>query len=1339
MAITLTPQIKQKIQEYEDHCLKALAFLEDKDYEHCTGDFRKSCEALFKILIFDRFGNVNGLKIILGQIDFRNIPSDGIPLAYQKLLTNAKKSSKYNNDFLQSFKDIQGLGNGAAHNPNSPDDKTIKIQAELSRAQSYKITKWLYNDLLNIPIQAGLMGAYNGNGIEVVNEADSSEKWNNFYSAVDEFSRYNRYILIAPPEFSSCSDLEIKALTKINWSFVLDFNPDSKSNGLFKTFEEFYKDKLIPIIIEQKGQKNIVGEGVFKINWLFSNGISSIADTITSDIRAWIKKKYPAFIIELFRDFFSRSTKRYTIIYLYDKIEYIEEIVRSISQINEGQNDITKHVFVYQNSDLQPRIQEFEKFGIQMETFNLTLNEIISGISSTQLATIEEKNKAIIVPARTAKEEITTIDVSSSYPTLLDNGIEVVHQQIDNISEESKEAIPSFYKGQKITWKDIANEIDVRRNKTNSIVEKIKNLLSTSKCSIKFELKHFPGAGGTTVGRRIAFELRNEYPTIIISKYNRTITPRLISDFADQVQKSILAIVEASEINSNELDELTRKCNSDKKNIIFLYLVRTYNKPKDSEKTSFLKATMLDINERDRFISKFKNYSIKKEELNSFIAKQPSECELIDFSLSLDLEEFNENHILNYVKGYVEKMLEKQLTFVKYVAIIYQYSQHSVSDLIFRNLFSSKSLSEELRQITIENQFIRKLLLQEMDINEESTEYWRPRFSKFSEYILKILIDPNWKDHISIHVIELIKNCKENNQYLDDEIRKILRGVLLERNNQDLLGSEEEYKGLASNEQFSSLLKDIGEKQKQKEVLQSLVENYPEESHFLGHFGRFLYEKAEEINDYKEAEDYINRSFEFGGDTDSNLQHIAGMCQRRILEFYSRNYSSSDFIKEDLLIELIERTDCANTYFNASREIDPYNIHAYIAQIQTIIHAIDFGKQISGISKKEEFITSDEYSWFAEQFSKAIQLVDEARMVIEHLETNGKSNFLNKSTNYLRQGEAKTYEILGDYSSSVSTFKSLSDTADRNLRPYFRSMYIYAILLKKVKGQRNNISHAWEKLNTEEITSIDNALNSNILQDPGNIQSFRLWLKFIRYSSKSISLNEILTKIKIWYENSSDNHLANLECSYYLYVIYSCLAMRAGDSFSDFNVKEAQRFSSVCIGRSNNSKFTYEWYGKGDGIKMLVNHKDHVVDDFSNLLEVKGTISRILSKQQGKIKLECGLDAFFVPVHGNFMQGKDETTEVLFYVGFRHDGLMAWNVRRVSSSEVTPDEEIRSVVLIKKEYEDINRVEDIEDIEEPTSEIVSDDIFRPETTKIEVPKVVGKIDLSQFDKFKKKR
>lgn len=1338
MSISLTPEITLKLKEYNDHCINALAFWEKNDYEHCTQDFRKSCEALFKILIYDHFGSNNALKIIIGEIDDQLLPSKNVELGYSGLWNAAKNSLKYDHTLTSAYKDIKEHGDKASHNLNPNKKKIEKIDAELCKTSSFKITKWLYETLLSSSIPTNLFEAHNGNIFEIIKKPTQSEIWHNLYSSVDEFSSFNKYILIAPPEFTGCSEKEIESLSRINWSFIIDFNPNSKSNGLYKVFEKKHGNELIPITISQNDQKNLVGEGKYKVNWLFANGLASILGSTAKDVRSWRQKKYHTFIKSLLSDFFSRTVQRYTIIYLYDKIDFIEEIVRPISEINEDTNDLLNHVFVYQNHDLLPRIEEFEKYGIQFETFSISLNEILSGISSTHSSLNEEKNISIIVPARTVKDDNAWIDISSYYPTLLDNNIEVIHKQIDYVIQDKEEDIPAFYKGQKITWKDISNDVDVRRNKTNIISERIRNLLLTSKSSVKFELKHFPGAGGTTIGRRIAFELRNEFPTLLISKYNRAITNKLISDLADKVQKSILAIVEASQINNNELDDLIRKCNSDKKNVVFLYLSRTYSRTKDSDKSSILFASMLSIEERDRFISKFRIFATNKDSVDSFNSKKPSECELIDFSLSLDLEEFNENHILEYIRGYITKLPESEVEFAKYVAIIYHYSQQSVSELIFRSLFK-KSLSEDLVQTSVENQFIRKILLQETDSNIENTEYWRPRFSKFAELILKIIIGENWKDHISMHVIELIKKCKENNPYLNDEVKKILKGVLLERNNEDLLGVDEQWKSNTSNEQFSALLRDIEEKQKQKEVLKSLVENYSEESHFLGHYGRFLYEKAEEISDYDEAEEYISKAFDNGGQNDSNLQHIAGMCQRRRIEYYKRQFEIKTFDKNELLLELIELTNSANLYFNASRDIDPYNIHAYVAHIQTLIQVIDFGKEISGISKKEEFITNSEYSYFAEQFSYVIQLIDDAKIVVEHLEANGKSNYIAKANNYLKQSEANTYEILGDYSSSISTFKNLADTADRNLRPYFRSMYIYSILLKKVKGKKSDINRAWGQLNSEEIQNIENALDSNILQDSGNIQSLRLWLRFVRYSSKTISLTEILAKIKIWFENSSENYIANLECAYYLYVIYASLAIRAGDTFSDFNVKEALKFIQICKEKSNNSKFPYEWYGKGEGIKMLINHRDNSSNDFSGLQEVRGTITNIYSKQQGKIKLECGIDAFFVPVHGDYIQGKDETTDVVFYIGFRHDGLIAWNVKRVNPIAEVKEVEIISDIIVRKEFDEIKKADDIEEIKEISNPKNDIDIFRTDVPKIKEPKVLDKIDLSKFDRFKKKR
>ena len=101
MEILKTSQIEQKITDYRNHCIKALSFYEQKNYSNCTQELRKSCEAMFKILLFSHFGDKDGLKLVLGKLDFNRRALNGKDLMFQQLFDNAKKTSKYNSRVIE--------------------------------------------------------------------------------------------------------------------------------------------------------------------------------------------------------------------------------------------------------------------------------------------------------------------------------------------------------------------------------------------------------------------------------------------------------------------------------------------------------------------------------------------------------------------------------------------------------------------------------------------------------------------------------------------------------------------------------------------------------------------------------------------------------------------------------------------------------------------------------------------------------------------------------------------------------------------------------------------------------------------------------------------------------------------------------------------------------------------------------------------------------------------------------------------------------------------------------------------------------------------------------------
>lgn len=1314
--------INQKINEYIKHCILALDFFLKDDYEHALTDFRKSGEAFMKIYIVDKCGDILGYKVIVGELNMDSTPCSSKPhdLQYQELIDICKNERLLNQRTFSRLLDIQKESNPTAHNSNKGlANGDFKFSAELCKVQSFELTKFIFTTLKE-SVSMDLSNAYNGDINQALITSIKSSDWDEFYQYVDMFNPHCKYILISPQKYKGCTEAQLKLLSNINWSFIVDFDPSSKTNGLYQAFMPDIETNAVPITINQRGQKNIVGRGTNgNINWLFANGLTGILGSETSDFTSWRGKKYHKFIGELFLEFYTASIDRLCLIFLADDYDYIEAITNIISDIDIIPNDMLKYVFISDKVEYLNRVSKFDKYGINYGIFNISHSELIAKLS---LSVKEKKNKndAIIVPARTRDSEQTFIDVSKIHSKLLDAGITIVHQTIADSAEALKQDPPLFYYGEQITWSELAIDVDVKRNKYIDVYDKVRGHLTTSKSSLKFELQHKPGAGGTTIARRLAYDLRKEFPTIVLSEYSKTKTYNTLSVFIQEVNKPILAIVEASDINTNEIDELIRNCNTQKQIVIFVYVRRNLLRTKETQFSAHINDKMLDIAERDKFIGKVKQYLNKENNLVDLSNLFSNESEVIDFALAISEKNYSKTRIDEYIKQYINSLPEEQVQFIAYVSFIYHYSQKKVSELLFRSLFK-KGLSEDLKQKSIEDRYIEKVVTQEKQEMSYS-EYWRPRFSRFADAALSIILggpeSNDWKEQIPVYAKELIKAIKINNEYLVDETKDILKSVFLERRNEDLLGKEEEWQSKISNEQFSSLLQDVASQpSEQKNILLLLAESFPNEAHFWGHLARYTYEKSDTVEDFTEAKGYIENAFDANGDQDFNLYHIAGMCQRRLIEYYKRN---------DIKIsvtQLTEIADSANDYFIESRQINPDNIHAYISQIQTIITVLEYGKIVSGATDFRQFITDAQNHWFLEQYGVLCDLIDETKILIEQQETLGVTKKTTKSKSLLGFSEGKTNNVIGNFHTSAEIFKKLIDSSERDIRPRLRMMYIRSILLEKVKGDSSKTKEAWKLLSTPEKNSIDKYITDNLLQDANNVHTLRLWFQFIRYTSNTASIEEIVSRLKILYNNSEGHPLMRLEASYYLFIMNTLLLIKSSASINTKLLDETKELIKECKDLSSSDKYPFEWLKGVDNVNGIVSHKDkkNISDD--NLLQMVGIITNINSRQQGTIILPCGLTAFFVPFHGGFIIGQDETTEVQFNLAFRHDGLAAYNVVR------TFDVDNNAIKLSETEVEEVVEIEATQ--EEPIE-------IETEKHIVVGPKILGKIDLSQFDKYKKK-
>lgn len=1315
--ITLTSKVKASKESFLEHSKKAISFCKKEEWEEALERFRKAAEAFMKVYIYNTFGDELGQEIIDGQKDeFGNsLPSPHRKLMLQNMIDLQARHQFWNStqfgNYNSRVKDLQLKGNKFSHDNENKDE--LYRYALLCKSQIIELAYGLYSDLdEKVPDIFRLE-------LEQINNEFKMPDWKEFYDFVEEFENRCRYILIAPKDYGNCSIEALGILRHIKWSTIVDFNPRTKDNGLYKSFGKELDEKCIPLMITQLHERNIASNSSGNtINWIFANGLDTVPETVTNVFKTWRSKKYHKLVSNIIEDSNRNSISRLCIVFVDTEIDYMVEIVRELADLDGIDNDLIRIAYCSSSIDLRMEVEcQLQNFDFNYHVFNLSISELVSGIASVTRQ--EEAKNIIFIPGKTKDKEDELLDATDKYSRLFDSGIHIVHQNIADTCEETALPIPNFFSGNKITWKELSEEVDVSRDLFEELKIKITGLLDNSKQSVKFDLFHQPGAGGTTISLRLAYSLRNKYPTIILSSYDKAKSYDKLSELISIVNMPLLAIVEASEIRENDVMELIMRFNKQKQVIVFLVVKRELKRQKKSSGSLSMSLTdkIRGNDEKSRFISKLKLYTNKSETIRALENLPVTSSEVIDYALALSQGTYNKSKLSEYVKGYLSQLPDDQIRFVSFVCLIYHYSQLKVSQLLFRKMF--KQDIDNFLRINGEK-YILKILIQESE-NGEATEYWRPRFSIFAEIVLHILLgdgtgNDNWKDQLPLYAKDLIYVIKENNPSLVDESKRLLTNVFLERGNEDVLGVESDWNSIVFNEQFSMLLKDIGDKtEEQKNILLLLANSFPHEPHFWAHLGRFVYEKAENYLEYKEAFDYIGRALSEGGDIDYNIQHIAGMCYRREIEFYKRNDLELSFDELEVL------TEKSKYYFEKSREIQPTNIYAYISEIQLLSCVLEYGMFLSKHNNFRQFLLDIDYCWFLEQYEIMNELIDDANIVLQQQEQLGKSIRVMKSRSMLSLKESQSKFYMGEYQTSLPIISKLIEKSPREQRPRLRMTYVRSLLLSKVKGDKNKLTEAWAELGNNECRVVNDYLTTNIKQDSSNVYSLRLWFDFVRYSKYEINDNEIISRLTMMYENSQEKSLNRGQAAYYLMILKSIQLIRKGFSLTDRLIDEIKNYKEECRRISSYDKYSYEWLQDLSGIKGIVNYKQK--GDKTELMDVAGTIIDVFSPQQGTIRLECGLDAFFWPIHGNFSRDKDVSEKVLFKIGFRHDGLAAYDVHRENE-----------IVTKKDTQEDVpSEIETLQQNDKDEDEV---EIYKTDSEQalVKGPVILGKMDLNSLPK-----
>ena len=163
--------------------------------------------------------------------------------------------------------------------------------------------------------------------------------------------------------------------------------------------------------------------------------------------------------------------------------------------------------------------------------------------------------------------------------------VELVYSGIENDDGDCDFGV-SFYRGNEIKWRDIANrcDLDLDENYSEQMQEFRRELIENPPRIRRLKLVHGAGAGGTTLSKRILWDLKETTPAMRLLHYTEK-TADILLEIYRKTGKVLLLSVEigSTVINHDDLESLISAVASENGKLWILQVERSHSRQADTE------------------------------------------------------------------------------------------------------------------------------------------------------------------------------------------------------------------------------------------------------------------------------------------------------------------------------------------------------------------------------------------------------------------------------------------------------------------------------------------------------------------------------------------------------------------------------------------------------------------------------------------------------------------------------------------------------------------------------------------------------------------------------------
>lgn len=902
------------------------------------------------------------------------------------------------------------------------------------------------------------------------------------YDLWDDFLKFNYpMVLVTNDVYPSSDDAILKHLIKRNWALVIDIGDDNKNPVIYDLLNKNIQDQTV--------KKIDITANESTDSFLGTTNVLSIRKAAdTSFNMHW--RNYADKLMRII-DLFYAFNQHKPIIFIFDCKEKSREFNNKLfNQLFYKENPpLTR--FVYLGADFSTENKdEFEELKAAKKWHFLSYKDAdLLDIAKTlreYLVYSTPSNRKVYIPAVNGEVELIEDDLVNYSTT-----IELVYQGCQDNNSDSPEAGNSFgenfYKGNEATWADIANHYDldlIDKVTYDSICNKILKCALDGQRIKTFKILHGASTGGTTLSKRILWDLKEQLPCARLKKYTDR-TQDIIFELYQKTGKTVLLSVEKGQtvITDEDLNKLCANINFRNGKLIIIQNIRSEEQETNSVLCTLKSPMPYDLAQNfERKFSEFaknKNDGEKRIELLKKTTYEESQRTPFFYGFYTFQEEYN---CLDRLNSTVKDCTDNERELLNALALVTIYSQNiCVSDSEIKDILQ---LEGEWNRYTI-NEGIKASIKKILIYRNNGYRICHPIIA---DRVLCLLNHNSSEANLFEATCKYIKTLSriygQNGEYADN----ILKELVIDR----------PFLDFDKRARFSPLIEKIDKWDNKKALFNLLIQTYPDNPHYYNHMARLLScgnRNGDISPQFNEAIEYAKKSIVVAKTGKStHMTTLAWIYGQKVIQALEDNISAkrNKRLSSDLSMIISEiqynYSLAANQFEEARKESGDFERSSYYYYPQISLECKIISKLINLSDSRDinQLLKSnrDFEKWYIEHFNIAIMLFAKMR---SHFDSSEK---------YVKVAEHLIGEISTDYENQIVKRLNSEYESDDELSIIRRRSMINNLYAK------NGFKHTFSDKNTLNTTV--KCLLKNIQyrqadkQDSYQMSDVQMWFEFYR-------------------------------------------------------------------------------------------------------------------------------------------------------------------------------------------------------------------------------------------------